>query len=170
MKDFFFCYVPEESSFQNMLLPSIYFTYGRWPLMQRGCLRVPTLLQATVCSASREREREREAVSGTENPCHFAVMCVCCVRKSNPVTEFAGFRSNFFLHKNKPIKLNTTFCCDYDFLIRISLNFGQSYIFYYLLSKHIFFPEVCYEEIKKYVLLFVCFLFGDAEVVDICLD
>lgn len=52
-----------------------------------------------------------------------------------------SFSNQFFLYKNKPIKLNTTFCCDNDFLIRISLNFGQSYIFYYLLSKHIFFPR-----------------------------
>lgn len=168
MKDFF-CYIPEESSFQNMLLPSVYFTYGRWPLMQRACLRVPTLLQATVCSASRERERERGSF-WNRKPVSFC--CDVCVLRSEikSCDWVCRFSIQFFLHKNKPIKLNTTFCCDYDFLIRISLNFGQSYIFYYLLSKHIFFPEVCYEEIKKYVLLFVCFLFGDAEVVDICLD
>jgi len=52
-----------------------------------------------------------------------------------------SFSNHFFLHKNKPIKLNTTFCCNYYFLIRIFLNFGQSYIFYYLLSKHTFFPR-----------------------------
>lgn len=139
-----------------MPLPPVYFIYSHWLLTQGGCLHVQILFHihsGPPCAQLPYRESFLD-----RKPMSFRGEDVCVLNlESKSCGWVCSFSNQFFLHKNKPIKLNMTFCYDYDFLIRISLNFGQSYIFYYLLSKHTFFSQRYDMKRKRCVLLFVSF-------------